>query len=180
MVHFFYHLDYLEHSETAPEIHLTTHVKMFAMAAKYQVPALHNLSFEKFMIEAARYWNKDEFARAVELIYDISPIASSELRKKAVGIVHRHRDALLARDSFASLLQTVPNLARDLLLRERPTEVVPCDCGSSRTLRAYTCHECTVGVQACSWCVENASLIYCAACEQKAVPGCSCDTCTRD
>lgn len=179
MVHFFYHLDYLEHNETTPKIHLTTHVKLFAMASKYQVPALHHLSFENFLIEAARYWNKDEFARAIELIYDISPIASSELRKKVVDIIHRHRDALLARDNFASLLQTVPGLARDLLMHDRPTEVVPCDC-EAPTLTAYTCHECTIGVQACTWCIEHASFIYCAGCEQNAIPGCSCAACTRD
>lgn len=73
-------------------VQMITHVKMYAVGDKYDVPDLKELAQEEFSRACSSYWNEDVLCDAAELVFTSSPEADEGLRIKIVrDTLFRHR-----------------------------------------------------------------------------------------
>lgn len=122
MIHYFYHLDYLnsqsqEDPTRAPEteVHLVEHAKVFAMTIKYQVQGLRNLAASKFEASVAKHWKHDDFSHATYIVYTSTPDDITALRKIVATPIHDNIRLFRKKEEIQSLLRSIPGLAYDLL-----------------------------------------------------------------
>lgn len=199
MVRYFYHLEYLEdYDETPPKgstnlkmksekvarsslpstksesdhvkkVHLIEHVKVLAIAMKYQVDALQTLAFDRFEADCQRYWNNKDFAQACELAYSAVLEDAPQVRKVVADVLHNHRSHLFHKPDIQSLLRETPGIAFDLLVRDQDIEVVICGCRDQELFKHF-CQDCKVEIMACAWCTGEGALFYCKLCNDKPFP----------
>lgn len=179
MVRYFYHLDYLEEYESlsstksesdhAKKSHLVEHVKVLAIAMKYQVDALQTLAFDRFEADCPRYWNNTDFVQACELAYSAVLEDAPKVRKVVVDVLHKRRSQLLDRPDIQSLLRGTPDLSADLLMRDQYQEVVICGYKDQELIN-HVCQDCHVAIMTCAWCTSEGALFYCRPCNDKPFP----------
>jgi hypothetical protein len=58
-----------EEDSTEAESHLILHTQVYALAEKYDIPALKELAKRKFEMAMACYYDAPEFAAAIEAVY---------------------------------------------------------------------------------------------------------------
>lgn len=98
--------------------HLLTHAKVFAIALKYQIPALRALAVAKFAAAIERGWNHDSLAEVITLVYTSTPDEVKELRSIIVETLLAH-DTLLDKPEVESAVCDISTLAYQLLKRKR-------------------------------------------------------------
>ncbi|KAH7110942.1 hypothetical protein EDB81DRAFT_873784 [Dactylonectria macrodidyma] len=94
---------------------LVLHVKVYALAEKYDIPPLKALSLEKFEATARQRWRSPYLLGALREAY-ISTIEEDQgMRTACVKILHTRRE-LLEEENVRQLLKELPQLTYDQLM----------------------------------------------------------------
>lgn len=138
VVQYFYGLDYkrpdstfglnagaeeIQSGETAEPIDiadsddsdLLLHVKVYALAEKYDIPPLKELSLSKFEEAVRKYWKSDHFSNAAREAYTSTVQEDEGMRTAVVKTFYAHEE-LLDKEHMRELLQELPQLTYDLLI----------------------------------------------------------------
>ena len=117
-------LTYKEDADSSPEntkvnlgSDLIIHVKVFALACKYEIHSLKSLSVAKFKAAAQQYEKTHYFADAAREAYDSIALDNArEMRDSVVEFLYK-RQHLLHKDHIKKLMLDKPQLSLDLHLR---------------------------------------------------------------
>ncbi|KAK5682251.1 hypothetical protein LTS10_005377 [Elasticomyces elasticus] len=106
--------------ETAAETdgNMVMHAKVFAVAVKYQVPALQDLATRKFIAAVAANWNHDSFAEAAHIVYTTTADENRALRSEVVKTLLQY-GSLLDKPAVEGLVCGISGLAFELLKGSR-------------------------------------------------------------
>ncbi|EME45178.1 hypothetical protein DOTSEDRAFT_71038 [Dothistroma septosporum NZE10] len=107
-----------EHELTESESHLVLHTQIYALAEKYDIPALKQLARHKFEMSAACYYDAPELADAIEFVYSSTMDSDRGLRDVVLQLFRSHPQLANTQDIFAVLKET-PTLALELWKVER-------------------------------------------------------------
>jgi hypothetical protein len=117
MVNFLYNSDYAE-TESCP---LETHIRMFALADQYEIPALGSLAVEKYHDSCVSSWSPEEFLMCIKDVYEATPDSIRPLRDMACTVVLKHLPQIFQDGNISMLyektLDETPGFAKDLLKR---------------------------------------------------------------
>ncbi|KAF2151991.1 hypothetical protein K461DRAFT_269068 [Myriangium duriaei CBS 260.36] len=100
------------------ESHLLAHTRVYALAEKYDVPALKALARSKFEVSMACFYDSPEFADAVEEVYNSTIDTDRGLRNVVVQAFRSHPALANATDVYEVISRT-PSLAFELWKTER-------------------------------------------------------------
>ncbi|KAM0718908.1 hypothetical protein Q7P37_005980 [Cladosporium fusiforme] len=119
MIHYFYHLDYLndEDAISKNECHLIEHAKTFAIAVKYQVQGLRTIAHAKFKLLVLKSLEHDDFSHAIHIVYTSTADNVTELRDIVANTIHANIDKMRKKPEVQALLSSIPGLAYCLLER---------------------------------------------------------------
>lgn len=103
-----------------PQNFLLDHVKVFAMAIKYQIDGLRHLAASKFKREITNgeAWKDDDFPQAISMIYSSTPDEVKELRILAEEALHAHFEELKYKQGIEEVMCNHPSLMYTLLKRK--------------------------------------------------------------
>lgn len=90
------------------------HAKIFAVAVKYQVPALRKMSASRFAEDAEISWDHSHFAEVGHVVYTATPEDVRELRDIVLATINDHPD-LLDKASVEEVMKDVGALSFKLL-----------------------------------------------------------------
>lgn len=107
-----------EEESTEDESHLILHTQVYALAEKYDIPALKQLAQRKFEMAMACYYDAPEFADAIEEVYCSTIDTDRGLRDVVLQAFRSHPQLAHTQDVYAVIQQT-PSLALDLFKVER-------------------------------------------------------------
>lgn len=110
--------DWDEEESTESESHLLLHTQVYALAEKYDIPALKQLARHKFEMSAACYYDAPELANAIEYVYTSTVDSDRGLRDVILQLFRSHPQLANTQDIFAVLKET-PTLALELWKVER-------------------------------------------------------------
>ncbi|THX83748.1 hypothetical protein D6D05_03422 [Aureobasidium pullulans] len=97
---------------------LLTHTRVYALAEKYDIPALKALAKTKFEMAMACYYDSPEFADAIEEVYCSTIDNDRGLRDVVIQAFRNHPQLASTRDVFGVIKRT-PILAFELWKTER-------------------------------------------------------------
>ncbi|TKA79406.1 hypothetical protein B0A49_03345 [Cryomyces minteri] len=119
MVHYLYHSDYKHEDHKGPAGPLVLHAHVYAIADKYDIPALQTLAEDHFEDNALMAWdtNTAAFAHAISVVYSTRRFEYGRLRDIVVHISKKHLDHLLMKVEFEEVLSTHVKFAVDLVKR---------------------------------------------------------------
>jgi hypothetical protein len=102
----------ISRAPAGPHNSLLDHVKVFAMAAKYQVDGLRHLAAFKFRHEITdgEAWKADDFFQTISLIYSSTPDEVKELRVSAEEPLHAHFAELKHKQGIEEVTCNHPSL----------------------------------------------------------------------
>lgn len=83
-----------EHGQLPSQGYIIEHVKVFAIAVKYQIHGLRGLAASKFKDAATAYWKHDDFVEAIYIIYSSTAEEDTQLRDIVTEILHQHFEDL--------------------------------------------------------------------------------------
>lgn len=98
--------------------HLTPilfHIRVYAIADKYDIPTLKLRAQEKFNNVIMNFLKTDEFARVIAEIYSTTVPTDRGLRDKVVELAYVYRRELLDKKSFVHVLEETAGFAADLV-----------------------------------------------------------------
>lgn len=107
-----------EEDYESDESHLLAHTRVYALAEKYDVPALKSLAKRKFEIAMACHYDSPEFADAIEEVYCSTIDSDRGLRSVVIQAIANHPALANTRDVY-SVIKSTPALAFDLWKTER-------------------------------------------------------------
>ncbi|CAK4034958.1 hypothetical protein DOTSEDRAFT_71038 [Lecanosticta acicola] len=107
-----------EEESTESESHLLLHTQVYALAEKYDIPALKQLAKRKFEMSVACYYDAPELADAIEYVYASTVDSDRGLRDIVLQLFRSHPQLATTQDIFAVIKET-PSLALDLWKVER-------------------------------------------------------------
>ncbi|KAF1993612.1 hypothetical protein P154DRAFT_477289 [Amniculicola lignicola CBS 123094] len=115
MLQFMYTFDYNASgsAENSPSP-MVFNVKMYAVAEKYDIPALKSQSKHKFETTVETCWKMDDFSYAVAQIYNSTPSTDRGLRKVATEAACEHINELLPKQGFRDVLDETVGFASDI------------------------------------------------------------------
>ncbi|KAF2221859.1 hypothetical protein BDZ85DRAFT_274762 [Elsinoe ampelina] len=108
--------DYEEYD--SDESHLLAHTRVYALAEKYQIPALKSLAQAKFEVAMACFYDSPEFADAVEEVYNSTIDSDRGLRNVVIQAFRTHPQLANTQDVY-SVIKSTPSLAFELWKTER-------------------------------------------------------------
>lgn len=97
---------------------LLTHTRVYALAEKFDVPALKTLAKSKFEMAMACYYDSPEFADAIEEVYCSTIDNDRGLRDVVIQAFRNHPQLASTQDVFGVIKRT-PTLAFELWKTER-------------------------------------------------------------
>ena len=97
---------------------LLTHTRVYALAEKYDIPALKALAKSKFEMAMACYYDSPEFADAIEEVYCSTIDNDRGLRDVVIQAFRNHPQLASTQDVFGVIKRT-PTLAFELWKTER-------------------------------------------------------------
>ncbi|PSK60718.1 hypothetical protein B9Z65_868 [Elsinoe australis] len=100
------------------ESHLLAHTRVYALAEKYQIPALKSLAQAKFEVAMACFYDSPEFADAVEEVYSSTIDTDRGLRNIVIQAFRNHPQLANTQDVY-SVIKNTPSLAFELWKTER-------------------------------------------------------------
>jgi hypothetical protein len=126
MLHYFYHFDYDDENRgDTPAILLN--LKIFMLADKYMVEPLKTLAKDKFTRRAQMDWDKDFFAQAITVVYDMENKRDAQgLKDVILQIVAEHASELLVEgigSSFREKVLATPSFLLDYTTKV--TKIIP-------------------------------------------------------
>lgn len=107
-----------EDDSTESESHLVLHAQVYALAEKYDIPSLKQLSKRKFEMAAACYYDAPELAEAIEYVYTSTIDHDRGLRDVVCQLFRNHPYLASTADIYQTIKET-PTLALDLWKLER-------------------------------------------------------------
>ena len=107
-----------ELDESSQESHLVLHTKVYAIAEKYDIPALKQMAKRKFEMEMACYYDSPELADAIEDVYCSTIDSDRGLRDIVLQTFKCHPQLASTQDVFGVINDT-PSLAFELFKLER-------------------------------------------------------------
>jgi hypothetical protein len=109
-----------EDEEEEPEdlTHLLLHTRVYALAEKYDIPALKELARRKFEMAMACDYDSPELPEAIEEVYDSTLDTDRGLRDIVLQLLASHPQLATTPDVHAVIKET-PALAYDLFKVER-------------------------------------------------------------
>lgn len=127
----------------ASKTQLLEHVKIFAIAVKYEVNTLRALAAEKFREGIASHWSHAEFAQALHLAYATTPDDAKELRELCVQKLSEHTDSLVKKPEIETVICSINGLAYEVRKRSSaPKCDQPYCCKPGRKYRCtYTTYD---------------------------------------
>ncbi|KAK8208940.1 hypothetical protein M8818_003903 [Zalaria obscura] len=117
MMHYFYHLDYLETERPTviSQSHLIVHTKMYALGEKYGIPGLKALALVRFEESANIHWRGAEFAEAIPVIYTSTIEQDRGLRDAVVRKTISERTSLLRKVEIETVMKDINQFAYDIV-----------------------------------------------------------------
>lgn len=100
------------------ESHLLLHTRVYALAEKYDIPSLKELSQRKFEMAMACFYDSSEFAEAIEEVY-CSTVDTDRGLRDVVLQAFRSHPALATTQDVYSVIKETPTLAFELFKIER-------------------------------------------------------------
>lgn len=97
---------------------LLTHTRIYALAEKYDIPALKSLAKRKFEMAMACYYDSPELADAIEEVYCSTIDSDRGLRDVVLQAFRSHPQLASTQDVFGVIKRT-PTLAFELWKTER-------------------------------------------------------------
>lgn len=91
------------------------HAELYAVAEKYQVPALKPLVTEKFSRACARFWDRDEFVGAARCVFASTPERDWGLRGVVVKTLFEHLGVLIEKEGVRELVREEGEVAVGVL-----------------------------------------------------------------
>lgn len=110
--------DYDEDGVGEEESHLLLHTRVYALAEKYDIPSLKDLSQRKFEMAMACFYDSSEFAEAIEEVYCSTVDTDRGLRDIVLQAFRSHPALATTQDVYAIIKET-PSLAFELFKIER-------------------------------------------------------------
>lgn len=98
--------------------HLVAHTRVYALAEKYDIPALKQLAKNKFEMAMACYYDSEDFAEAIEEVYCSTIDSDRGLRDIVLQTFTCHPQLASTQDVFTVIKET-PSLALELFKIER-------------------------------------------------------------
>lgn len=98
---------------TSDDSCLVTHVKVFALAGKYDVPHLRMLSLNKFEAAARLHWKSKYLVEAAREAYTSTVSDMQDMRTAVVKIIYTQQE-LMDEKHIQDLLMGVPRISYDL------------------------------------------------------------------
>ena len=98
---------------------LMTNVLVHALADKYDIELLKQLSKTKFEVRAAGDWAMEEIVAVLAKIYETTPIKDSGLREPVMRVCAKHIDMLILHEGFKNLLQDDAVISFDMMCEVR-------------------------------------------------------------
>ena len=140
---------------------MVVHARVFALAVKYQIPALKDLAASKFASAVESDWNHSSLTEALRVVHSTTPEDARELRDIVAKVLLTH-EKLLDKPEVESAVLDIRRLAYELLRRSKGLPAVAtsnpepscCNCGSellSTCKRGRTCFACAFG-RGCPYC----------------------------
>jgi hypothetical protein len=137
------------------------HVKVYALADKYDIPGLKALATAKFEKVARAEWNTADFPLSISAIYESTPLNDRGLRDVAVKLAATHSNILLKENEvFQNMTAKVAEFGKDLAceLIKRPV-IKYYECPNCEEIwevteelspgRPFYCYYC--GRRSCKW-----------------------------
>ena len=122
---------------------------IYALADKYEIPALKEVAKEKTMVAIETEWKKECFLTAVHIVWTTTPSSDRGLRTCYIPTIAKHRADLHAKEDFIDVLRLHGDLAVDILevtwgmIARAQEGVLRCgNCGSTRVPQCCQCYQC--------------------------------------
>ena len=96
---------------------LVIHVRLYAVAEKYEIKGLKSLALRKFRVTADNAWDTKEFLAAAAEAYTSTVEQDRGLRDVVIETIHNHR-SLLDKPSAQAVFKQL-NISWDLLMYQR-------------------------------------------------------------
>lgn len=103
---------------------LILHVKVYALAEKYDIPLLKALSLNKFEEAVRQYWDSDCLLDAAREAYTSTIQEDQGMRTAVVKTFYTHGE-LLDKEHVQELLQELPQFTYDLLMHHHELRTSP-------------------------------------------------------
>ena len=154
MVTFFYNADYDDELPDGTEFsRLQLHIRMFALADKYDIPDLSIVAAKKYSSGCDTSWNPSEFLTSIRDVYETTPPSSRTLRNLACIAIRMHLPQMLDDESIGGMYEETltesPEFAKDLLRSyvHNPLYGSCATCGSSQPMEVLQarCRKCGKG-----------------------------------
>jgi hypothetical protein len=87
---------------------------MYAVADFYGVSGLKELANKKFRDAVRDYWDSNDFAKAVEVVYTTTVPRDCGLRQVVMDVLKNHM-GLLNKPAIETVMREIPGLAFDVL-----------------------------------------------------------------
>lgn len=161
MIEYFYRFDYLRVDPM--QVHLVEHAKVFAIAVKYQISGLQDLTAMRFEEAVNQHWEHEDFARAVNVVYTSVPEDVTRPCSMVVDkIENRFESGIITKELEKELCNT-PYLAYDLVKHRFRLRM--CDCGHAASeFRLLYCGKCDDELWVCEECCEEYGDDFCPCC----------------
>lgn len=94
------------------------HVKVFAIASKYDIKPLQDIARQKFKDQAKWNWDIADLTAAIEIIFDQTPKSEVELRSTLRDVIVEHALISVQHPGFESAMTHIDGLPYDLFCRK--------------------------------------------------------------
>lgn len=94
---------------------LLANISVYAVADKYDIPALKDLAKSKFSALAWGVWPHKDFSTVIHEVFESTPSSDSGLRDIVTKVCIEHIDVVLNEEQYTTVLQTTPPLTFALL-----------------------------------------------------------------
>jgi hypothetical protein len=112
VLRYLYGFDYAEAVDLPLMVFAT---RVYALADKYDIPALKILATTKFEAVAKDGWNTTDFPRSIKVMYESTPSNDRGLRDVALRVAAENSNALFeANGEFQEVIGEVAEFGRDL------------------------------------------------------------------
>lgn len=142
--------------EESYSLSLLFHIRIYAMADRYEVPSLQALAADKFREVAKKSWHTAGFLEAIEELYTLTLESDGRMGRTIATIVHQHRDRLMESERMKQLIRHFPTFGHDLMLEMRRQWQSSC--------RGGTLVMCTKCKQFVVWSPDSYSRAICFKC----------------
>ncbi|KAL8806374.1 MAG: hypothetical protein Q9182_001404 [Xanthomendoza sp. 2 TL-2023] len=100
---------------------LLNNVLVYALADKYNIQNLKELSKAKFEIRSSEEWQVQDILAVLPLVYETTPTTDRGLRDVMLNVCSSQMDRLVSNEKFREIVHNGAELAFDLLARTQST-----------------------------------------------------------